>query len=114
MQGLRDALWQADEAAGWHDNVTIALAQVISGGAIADTEQSAPQPLSNSKATLIREKRKWKIFAGCLLAVLLIVIGCMLYPKFNLHDSDFVTTDSIEVLPPMDSTLVNDTTHVGE
>ena len=31
MQECRDALWAADEAAGWTDNVTIGLAQILSG-----------------------------------------------------------------------------------
>ena len=37
MQECRDALWDADEAAGWTDNTTIALAQIISGGKDATT-----------------------------------------------------------------------------
>ena len=53
MQECRDALWDTDEAAGWHDNVTIALAQVLSGGAIA-SEATSAQSISSSKAELIR------------------------------------------------------------
>lgn len=35
-----DQLWQASEAAQWHDNVTTAMAQVSSGGSILSTVQS--------------------------------------------------------------------------
>lgn len=76
MQECRDALWDADEAAGWHDNVTIALAQVISGGAAA-TEVSSAQPISNSKAELIRKNRHLKmILVGI---VSLIILACAGY-----------------------------------
>ena len=81
MQALRDALWQADEAAGWHDNVTIALAQVLSGGASA-AEQSAP--ISNTKAELLsklsrqeRKSRRRGFIIWFLIPLLLIVGGAL-------------------------------------
>lgn len=76
MQECRDALWNADEAAGWHDNVTIALAQVISGGAIA-AEVTSAQSISNSKAELIRKNRRLKTILGAIVAI--IVLGCAGY-----------------------------------
>lgn len=36
-----DELWKADEAAGWHDNVTTAMAQVVSGGAMLSVAAEA-------------------------------------------------------------------------
>jgi len=76
MQECRDALWDADEAAGWHDNVTIALAQVLSGGAIA-TEGSSIPSISNSKAELIRKNRRLKMILGAI--VTLVVLACAGY-----------------------------------
>jgi serine/threonine protein phosphatase PrpC len=39
-----DQLWKADEAAGWHDNVTTAMAQVVAGGAtLAVAEPEIPE-----------------------------------------------------------------------
>ena len=83
MQECRDALWEADEAAGWHDNVTIVLAQVISGGAIVN-EASSAQPISNSKAELIRKNRLLKRIVGGLLAVILIVAAVICCHHFGL------------------------------
>lgn len=83
MQECRDALWEADEAAGWHDNVTIVLAQVISGGAIVN-EASSAQLISNSKAELIRKNRLLKRIVGGLLAVILIVAAVICCHHFGL------------------------------
>lgn len=40
LQQCCEQLWMADEAAGWHDNVTTAIAQVMSGGAVLSTLRS--------------------------------------------------------------------------
>ena len=40
MQECRDALWEADKAAGWHDNVTIGIAQVLSGGSLITDDKN--------------------------------------------------------------------------
>lgn len=40
LQQCCEQLWMADEAAGWHDNVTTAMAQVMSGGAVLSTLRS--------------------------------------------------------------------------
>ena len=81
MQECRDALWDADEAAGWHDNVTIALAQIISGGAIA-TEVTSAQPISNSKAELIRKNRRLKMILGSIVGILILACAWYCYPRF--------------------------------
>ena len=45
LQKCCDALWKADEAAGWHDNVTTAMAQVVSSGAMLSVAAEAvPEP----------------------------------------------------------------------
>lgn len=103
MQECRDALWDADEAAGWHDNVTIALAQVISGGAIA-TKASAAQPISKSKAELIRKNRRLKVILGAIVAlVVLACAGFCLYRFLPAHVDDKEKNN-------VDSTLVEQPT----
>ncbi len=74
----RDALWQADEAAGWHDNVTTVLAQITNGGVAAKPK---PNEISRSKEILLAQNRRLKrllmgggvgIVAVVLVAVVLI------------------------------------------
>ena len=75
MQECRDALWAADEAAGWHDNVTIALAQIISGGkdAIAATQTANPSNnISASKAKLIAANKRLKRILSAIVAIILL------------------------------------------
>lgn len=83
MQECRDALWEADEAAGWHDNVTIVLAQVISGGVVA-TDATAHAAISDSKAELIRKNRRLKRIAGGLLVIILIAAAIFCCQHFGL------------------------------
>ena len=73
MRQLRDALWQADEAAGWHDNVTIVLAQILSGA--MEMPASEKKMMSDSKAKLIGKNRRLKIIITCLVLLIVIVIG---------------------------------------
>ena len=44
MAGCRDALWNDSRQAGWHDNVTIVLAQVVDENAMSAQPQVQPQP----------------------------------------------------------------------
>lgn len=83
MQECRNALWKADEAAGWHDNVTICLAQILTG---AKTAVAAPQPLqepalSHSHQQLLKTNKKLKILLGVVVAFLVVIVGllCMFY-----------------------------------
>lgn len=93
----RDALWAADEAAGWHDNVTTILAQITAGGIppvkhVADTP--ADKSVSASKAKLLRTNRRLKCIIAAILAVVLIAgagiaILCLLPAKdTSLVDAD--------------------------
>lgn len=43
MTSCREALWTAAEAAGWYDNVTVILCQIL-GGAPAAVKKTAPAP----------------------------------------------------------------------
>ena len=94
MQECRDALWVADEAAGWHDNVTIALAQVISGGQTAQSAASATDQLNAIKAT----KKRLKI-GSALLVLLLVGIALALAYKPVVHyiQTHPTSTDTLSV-----------------
>jgi hypothetical protein len=83
MQECRDALWDADEAAGWTDNTTIALAQIISGGKDATTVNktaTASTDISTSKAKLIAANKRLKlILSGVVVIILLCAIAATAY-----------------------------------
>ena len=77
VSACRDALWAADEAAGWHDNVTTILAQITAGGippvkhtTDATTKDTA---ISASKAKLLRTSRRLKCVIAAIIAVVLII-----------------------------------------
>lgn len=83
MQECRDALWDADEAAGWTDNTTIALAQIISGGkdtTTANKTATASTDISTSKAKLIAANKRLKlILSGVVFIILLCAIVATAY-----------------------------------
>lgn len=83
MQECRDALWDADEAAGWTDNTTIALAQIISDGKDATTANktaTASTDISTSKAKLIAANKRLKlILSGVVVIILLCAIVATVY-----------------------------------
>ena len=83
MQECRDALWDADEAAGWTDNTTIALAQIISGGKDATTANkttTTSTDISTSKAKLIAANKRLKlILSGVVVIILLCAIAATAY-----------------------------------
>ena len=83
MQECRDALWDADEAAGWTDNTTIALAQIISGGKDANAAiqtASSNNEISTSKAKLIAANKRLKlILSGVVVIILLCAIAATVY-----------------------------------
>ncbi len=64
----RDALWTTSYQVGWHDNVTIAIAQVVSGGS------KAISPKITSKPT----KRKYPKWFFPILAIVCVVMGIFL------------------------------------
>ena len=83
MQECRDALWDADEAAGWTDNTTIALAQIISGGKDANAAiqtANSNNEISTSKAKLIAANKRLKlILSGVVVIILLCAIAATAY-----------------------------------
>ena len=70
LQSYRDELWKADELAGWHDNVTILLAQV-DGDALAYPTNASFKPTHS--AELRATNNRLKIIIALLIAI--IVLG---------------------------------------
>ncbi len=104
MQECRDALWDADEAAGWTDNTTIALAQIISGGKDANAAiqtASSNNEISTSKAKLIAANKRLKlILSGVVVIILLCAIVATVY-KYkaqitSLFDKEEPTIEQVE------------------
>ena len=75
MQECRDALWTADEAAGWTDNTTIALAQIISGAKdVSKNSEGRPIGMSDSKIALVNANKRLKLL---LVGIIVLVILCV-------------------------------------
>ncbi|MBQ8938917.1 MAG: serine/threonine-protein phosphatase [Paludibacteraceae bacterium] len=110
MQECRDALWDADEAAGWHDNVTIALAQIISGGAVVTDASSVSQTMSNSKAELIRKNKILKQVLGAVIAcIVLCVAGFLCWRHvgaFTTNGENPKSGDTMTIVQPTDTAIV--------
>lgn len=96
MQDCRDALWQADEAAGWHDNVTIALAQVVSGGIAPQSPATSEEQI---KATNKRLKRTIVLLVLLLLVCIVAIFHKPVITYWNKHvnpaDTTKVVTDAL-------------------
>ena len=99
MQECRDSLWDADEAAGWHDNVTIVLAQVIAGGAAVKIDETSEVQISNSK---IKWKRTSFVLGG-IIAVLLVLLSVVLLIMFKDNKSN----DRMDSVPVLESITRN-------
>lgn len=92
MQDCRDALWQADEAAGWHDNVTIALAQVVSGG-------MAPQSPATSEEQIKATNKRLKRTIVLLVLLLLVCIVAIFHkPVINYWHEHVNSADTTKVV----------------
>jgi len=97
MLALRDALWKADEAAGWHDNVTTVLAQITAGPILVKNDEKQ----SISKTAELRQKNaNLKIVIGLLFGLLLgLFVGIAMFMLFRPHPepqpANTETTDSI-------------------
>ncbi len=115
----RDALWAADEAAGWHDNVTTILAQITAGGIppIRHTTEAASKEaaISASKARLLRTNRRLKLIIAAILAVVLIAAAsiaiCCFLPDKDTPSGDVDAPSAVEEsATPMDTRNNNKST----
>ena len=108
MVACRDALWEAARAAGWHDNVTIVLAQIMPKQELKQ-EQPKEEVKTDEKTTRDSEEigdrkklpvkfKKYAIIAACVLLAIVIAIILILWkksgnkPTISQKDSN-ITTD---------------------
>lgn len=95
MVGCRDALWEAARAAGWHDNVTIVLAQIMPKQELKQEQpkqEAKPvekttgnsEEIENSKK-LHGKFKKYAIIAVCVLLVIVIAIKLIPSKKSNIE-----------------------------
>lgn len=113
LQECRDTLWAADEAAGWHDNVTIVLAQVLSGAAVmapipaphrtADPQAQNAEVVNSEAEALQRKNRNLKIALIGVFVVLLLGAGYVGYNMWKHHQSEQAEGT------PADSIIVTET-----
>jgi len=72
MEMCRNALWTASEIAGWTDNVTIALCQIVSG---ADT---APKTITNTPAGKTKKPNGQKLkLIRMIILIIVLLLGIM-------------------------------------
>ena len=100
MQECRDALWAADEAAGWTDNTTIALAQIISGAKdISKNLEEKQVSMSASKVALVNANKRLKLLlVGIIGFVLLCVGGGVVLFTYEGNKTSVEVTDDEELL----------------
>lgn len=96
MQECRDTLWKTDEEAGWHDNVTILLAQILSGGAALPDKPAATHSVSN--ATLRKKNKNLKIILACVVGALVVGIAFVVWMFIGQKQ-----TKETEVIPTCDN-----------
>ena len=110
MQECRDALWHADEMAGWTDNVTIALAQIISGAKDVSSLSMGPSmdnnDISESKMKLIRaNKRLKRMIVSIVVLMILCLLGGVFY-MYKVGDTTKKSTVDVKVTKTEDDTSV--------
>ena len=64
MAACRDALWNAARDAGWHDNVTIGLCRIVSGG-----EQKTTMPVEAPAQEKPAKKHIWWFMMGLIVGI---------------------------------------------
>lgn len=109
MQECRDALWDADEAAGWDDNVTICLVQIISGSPIVPNGTTNAQ-ISNSKAELIKANKRLKLILSLIFAIIIVVILSLIayqYRGLFTDNSDNNGNEPIENIVDKNSPVID-------
>ncbi len=97
MTGSRDALWEAARVAGWHDNVTIVLAQIMPIQVQAPKQEQPVQETQPVTKASKGNSTKYIIIAACVIAV---IIGILLIPSkksestpASANTETIVTTD---------------------
>ena len=111
MEACRDALWNDSKQAGWHDNVTVVLAQVLSDNAaqavpqqpssyqsVKPVVQSEPRQQPSQKIVDGSKKRIVIIAASVLLLIALAIAGYKMMNKEtpNVVPSEQITLDQVK------------------
>ena len=95
INDMRIALWTAAEAAGWHDNVTTVLCEIVSGG--EKPEKAVCNKPANGSKSFFKDVRL--IVMSAIIVVLVAVTGCMVYSNYKLkkdNESAEACLDSLE------------------
>lgn len=74
MVGSRDALWEAARAAGWHDNVTIIIAQIMPKETKPDSTNKGTTEGSGKGFKLPAKIKKYAFIAACAIAVVVLTL----------------------------------------
>jgi serine/threonine protein phosphatase PrpC len=77
MEACREALWDASREAGWHDNVTIGLCQIIAGC----KTNIFPMPQKNKPVH--KPVKKWIMIAVAVVLFLVLIGGGFVYLQQN-------------------------------
>ena len=85
MVGSRDALWEAARAAGWHDNVTIILAQIMPKEAKPDSSNKGTTEGSGKGFKFPAKIKKYALIAACVLAFA--ICAWFVWPKDNVCEN---------------------------
>lgn len=96
MEKCRDALWNDSRAAGWHDNVTIILAQVSEGGSTPTGPNSGGSKEPGTKKPKEPGTKKLWVIVSSIIILLLIVFCVILYFKYKPGDQFQNTKDTTE------------------
>lgn len=94
MVGSRDALWEAARKAGWHDNVTIILAQILPKEAKPDSHSEGTTEGTGNDKKLPVKIKKYAVIAACVLAVL---IGAWLI-RYNRNNNKTEACNNPELI----------------
>lgn len=114
MAICRDALWNDSKQAGWHDNVTVVLAQVVNDNMhhpqsqpqshVAFQTMQAPKSSQPNKTRPVsKSKFSWKIVISILAAILLVgaVILFLMHSKGNDNTIKEVPVSIDQVRPQL-------------
>ena len=100
MTQCRDALWEASREAGWNDNVTIGLCQILSG---TQKDEAQTQNLQNTIVPTA-SKKFFLSFGILILIALLCTTAYFFYPKWFQtsekvsQDTGIVESDSLQII----------------
>lgn len=95
ISDMRKALWTAAEAAGWHDNVTTVLCEIVSGGEKPE-KTACDEPARGGKG---HSRNAKTVVMSAIIVVLVAVIGWMVYSNNKLkqnNESAEACLDSLE------------------